>query len=416
MSVKETAVNFIIIISDTFRRDHLGCYGNPWISTSHLDAFAASAQVFENAFCASFPTVPHRRDVMTGRFTATYTGWAPLSEGETVIADVLSKAGYTTAMILDTPHIVENGFYFDRGFDGWEWIRGQESDRWKTHPSRPDDPAATAKLRNPEEIGKRHRRNIAGRRYESDTFVARTMTSACHWLEDNYRDGPFFLYVDTFDPHEPWDAPQWYVNRYDPGYQGDVVDYPLYAPSDFLTEAEREHCRALYAGEITLVDRWVGRLLEKIADLRLLDDTMVLFTTDHGFLIGEHDIIGKAFIDEGYVTQIPLYDEINHIPWIAHLPGGKAGRKNAVVQPQDVMPTILDLAGINVPEGVNGRSFSKVLKGETDAHRDVAVSAAFLKGISTKATVAKSPWRAILLPREQSARHGGIDLAVDGLT
>ena len=160
-------MNFIIIISDTFRRDHLGCYGNEWISTPHIDAFARHAAVFDNAYSASFPTVPHRRDLMTGCFTAAYTDWAPLTADETVIADVLSGAGYTTAMIADTPHILENGYHFDRGFDGWEWIRGQESDRWKTHPRQPANPAAPKKLRNPDGMLKRHRRNIADRRHHS---------------------------------------------------------------------------------------------------------------------------------------------------------------------------------------------------------------------------------------------------------
>ena len=404
-------MNFIIVISDTFRRDHLGCYGNSWISTPHIDAFAASAQVYENAFSASFPTVPHRRDLMTGRFTAVYTDWAPLTHAETVIADVLSGAGYATAMIADNPHILENGFNFDRGFDAWEWIRGQETDRWRTHPRRPPDPASIQKLRNPEGIRKLHRRNVADRRHESDTFVAQTMTCACDWLEDNYRDGPFFLYVDTFDPHEPWDAPQWYVDRYDPGYVGDVVDYPLYARADYLTEAELKHCRALYAAECTLVDRWVGRLLEKISDLNLQSDTMVLFTTDHGFLFGEHDLIGKALVNDGQITYIPLYEEINHLPWILHIPGGKPCRKNALVQPQDIMPTILELAGVGIPESVNGRSFARVIRGDSDMHRSAAVSVPFLKTPSAKATVVKGPWRAVLLPKSQGAQKGNEEIS-----
>jgi len=407
-------MNFVIVVSDTFRRDHLGCYGNTWISTPHIDAFAAAAQVFENAFSASFPTVPHRRDVMTGRFTATYTPWAPLTMEETVIADVLTRAGYLTAMIADTPHILENGFHFDRGFEGWEWIRGQENDRWKTHPRQPRDPAAPGKLRNAEGMRKRHRRSISDRRYESDTFVARTMTCACNWLEDNYREGPFFLYVDTFDPHEPWDAPPWYVERYDADYRGDVVDYPLYARTDFLSEAELKHCRALYAAEVTLVDRWVGRLLEKISDLNLLEDTLVLFTTDHGFLIGEHNIIGKALITERKMSYIPLYEEINHIPWILHMPGANAGRRNAVVQPHDIMPTLLELAKVPVPKSVTGKSFASVITGGPDTHRSVAVSAPFLKGVSAKVTVADGPWRGVFVPSSQEKSNSKDDMAVDG--
>ena len=408
-------MNFIVIVSDTFRRDHVGCYGNRWISTPHLDAFARQAQLFENAYSASFPTVPHRRDLMTGCFTAAYTGWAPLTEKETVISQVLSDAGYATAMVTDCPHTLENGFYFDRGFQSWEWIRGQESDRWKTHPRRPESPCDPKKIRSADRLAEHHRRAVAARRYESDTFVAQTMTRACEWLEDNYRDGPFFLYADTFDPHEPWDAPPWYVERYNPGYTGKVVDYPQYALVEgYLSPEELKHCRALYAAKVTLVDRWAGRLLQKIGDLNLLDDTFVLFTTDHGFLLGEHGIIGKGLIPEAGLIYIPLYDEISHIPFLLHVPGGRAGRRKAVVQPQDIMPTILELAQVPVPGTVNGRSFAGVIRGGPDRHRDFAVSAPFIGTETAFATVRKDNWAAMLRPRKRLGGAKQVDKAIDG--
>ncbi len=409
-------MNFILIVSDTFRRDHAGCYGNRWISTPHLDAFARSAQVFENAYSASFPTVPNRRDVMTGCFTAAYTGWAPLTEKETVISQVLSDAGYATAMVTDCPHILENGYCFDRGFQSWEWIRGQESDRWKTHPRHTESPCDPKKIRGAARLAERHRRAVAARRYESDTFVAQTMTRACEWLEDNYRDGPFFLYTDTFDPHEPWDAPPWYVERYNPGYTGQVVDYPRYARvQGYLSPEELHHCRALYAAEVTLVDRWIGRLLQKISDLNLLDDTLVLFTTDHGFLLGEHGIIGKGILPEpGQLKYIPLYEEISHIPFIIHAPGGSAGRRTAVVQPQDIMPTLLELAHVPIPKSVNGRSFAGVVTGGADRHRDFAVSVPFIGMETVFATVWKDNWAAMLRPAKRPAGAKRADKAIDG--
>ncbi|KPK66220.1 MAG: hypothetical protein AMK73_00705 [Planctomycetes bacterium SM23_32] len=407
-------MNFVVIISDTLRRDHLGCYGNEWISTPHIDGFAAESLLFENAYCGSFPTVPHRRDVLTGRFTASYTPWAPLSADEVVLPDVLRERGYVSMMVCDCPHILENGYHYDRGFDGFEWIRGQETDRWRTAPEAPPDPCDPAKLRNPEGMRRRHRRNVAWRRYESDTFVARTMTEACRWLERNRRRERFLLYVDTFDPHEPWDAPQWYVDMYDPGYEGEAVDYPQYAPTDFLTAEELRHARALYAAEVTLVDRWVGRLLEKVGDLGLLDDTMVLFTTDHGFLHGEHGIIGKSLISPERFAYVPLYEEVNHIPLIVHFPGADAGVRRAVVQPMDFMPTVVELACATMPETVHGRSFAGVLRGEGDEHREFAVSSPYIGGESAPATVTSGRWSAVFwsAPREG---EGIVDRAVDGL-
>jgi arylsulfatase A-like enzyme len=408
-------VNYIIIVCDTFRRDFLGCYGNDSIDTRHIDAFAETSLVFDRAYSASFPTVPHRRDLLTGRFTFTYTPWAALSPDETVLADVLSKSGLTTMMVCDCPHILEDGYNYDRGFDAFEWIRGQETDRWKTHPRDIKHPAQESKIRAASDYFLRHRRSTAHRRHEKDTFVALTMTEASEWLEHNYDQGEFFLYVDAFDPHEPWDAPKWYVEKYDPGYAGQVSDYPKYAFADeFLTKDELKHVRALYAGEVTLVDRWVGRLLDKIGDLGLFDNTVVIFTTDHGFLHGEHGIVGKSLIEEGVgFAYIPLYEEINHIPMIASFPGRKAGRTRAVVQPPDIMPTILTLQGVEIPESVQGVSFDRVLRGEKDAFREWSVSAPYLAAPTAMVTVNKGPWAAVLCAK-RTPDGEAIDRAVDG--
>ncbi len=411
-------MNFIFINADTFRRDHLGCYGNKWISTPNIDKFATNSLVFDSAYSGSFPTVPNRRDVMTGRFTSSYTPWAPLTAKEVVLQSVLTRNGYMTMMIADTPHILENGYFFDRGFEGFEWIRGQESDRWKTYPEFNPHSCDPKKLRGREWLGKRHRRNVAHWRKESDRFAARTMSTACDWLEENYKRQNFFLYVDTFDPHEPWDAPQYYIDMYNPGYKGQVVDYPLYwYTKDFLSKEELKHCRALYAAECTMVDRWVGRVLQKIEDLGLYKDTFVVFTTDHGFLHGEHGIIGKSLIDPDItprqLTYTPLYEEINHIPFIAHNPFGVKGRTKAMIQPMDIMPTFLELANIKIPPTVEGKSFTNVIAGKTNKHRDYAISAPYLKAPSACATFVEGNFRGVLYMKTLS-KTALIDRAVDG--
>ena len=411
-------MNFIVIVSDTFRRDHLGCYGNAWISTPHLDRFAEHAIVFDRAYAGSFPTVPNRRNLFTGRYTFTYSQWAPLPEDEVVLAEELGKAGYTSMMILDTPHITENGYYFDRGFSGWEWIRGQESDRWRTAPAYPDMPCDREKLRSPDRIARLHQRNIHWRRYEEDTFVARTMHEACRWLERNYeQQEKFFLYVDTFDPHEPWDAPKWYVDKYaDPDYDGKDVNYPIYGPSDYLTEAELQHCRALYAAEATLVDRWVGRLLEHIEDMGLWEDTVILFTTDHGFYHGEHGLIGKTHITPQESRYVPLYEEVAHIPLIVHYPGAEPRRESAFVQPVDIMPTLLELAEVEAVERIQGISLIPLLRGGSVHTRDMAITSPTIihQGAGgTRVTVTTNEWAFICAPK--STGEGEVlDHAVDG--
>lgn len=413
-------LNFIIVISDTLRRDFLSCYGNEIVDTRNIKAFAEKNIVFDNAYSASFPTVPNRRDVFTGCYTATYTPWAPMTM-EPTIQMVLGQHGYTSMMVCDEPHILENGYHYDKDFDGFEWIRGQEHDRWKTSPKAPPFKSDPSAYRTAETIQKTHMRQRALWRHESDTFPARTGTCACDWLEENYNEGPFYLYVDFFDPHEPWDAPRWLVNKYtDPAFDGREIDYPKYSKTDgYLTEAEVMRCRALYAAEVTLVDRWAGRIFQKVDDLGLLDNTVVIFTTDHGFLLGEHGFIGKSLTNynrEGKysLSYLPLFEEINHIPLIVHYPGIEPGRRQAIVQPPDLFPTIMDIEGHSLT-AVHGRSFKDVILGEKDLHRDFAASFPFLKGSGIPISFVKDGWSAIFVSKALPGTSSIVDKAVDGL-
>jgi len=367
-------MNIIQIVSDTFRWDYLGCYGNSWIHTEHLDRFARDSVIFDRAYIASFPTIPHRHDLFTGRYTFVYSTWAPLPRDEIIISQILRQAGYVTMLIVDTPHMIRDAHYFDRGFDAWWWIRGQEHDRYMTNP--PKDPEERQKA-----LGRQYLQNVSLRRFEEDYFVAKTMKSAIKWLELNYdQHEKFFLHIDTFDPHEPWDPPKWYADMYDPEWKGGevpggayILGVPRPAASD-LTEEQLNHLRALYAGEVTLVDRWIGRLLQKIEDLGLLENTAIIFTSDHGTYIGEHNYVGK---------RPHLYEEVAHVPLIVRLPdseGVQSGRREEIVQSPDIMPTILELAEVKIPPTVQGRSFLPILRGESKDGREIAVSSASLVG------------------------------------
>ncbi len=411
-------MNVILIISDTFRKDHLGAYGNPWIHTPNLDAFARQATVFDRAYAASFPTVPNRFDVMSGRFTFPYFAWSPLPRDAVVIGQVLAEAGWTTMMVADTPHILQSGFHFDRGFSGWEWIRGQENDRWRTSPADPKLPCSPDKLREPERTVKQYLRNVSARRGEEDYFVARTMRTAARWLEEN-RDQQFFLYVDTFDPHEPWDPPQWYVDLYDPGYEGEEVIYPRYDFADYLSEAELRHMRALYAGEVSLVDKWVGYLLQRIEELGLAEKTMVIFTTDHGFYHGEHNRTGKSHITAEGFSYCPLYTEVAAIPLMIRLPGQTEGQRiSAFAQPPDLFPTILEFLGAPDPGTANGMSLLPLIEGRVEKNRDIAITSPclaheFNAGIPT--TITTDEWAMIYYGTPQAPPAQFTTRAVDTL-
>jgi hypothetical protein len=381
-----------------------------------LNAFAERSYVFDNAYLGSFPTVPNRLDIMSGRFSCIEYAWQRLPADVLTFQEILSASGVVTQMIADTPHILAEGFNYCRGWDGWMWIRGQESDRWKTSPRDIELPASSRKLRNPEGI-KTHYRNTDWWEAEEDRFVARTVREACHWLEQNRDQDQFFLYVDTFDPHEPWDAPQHYVDMYDPGYEGENPNYPVYGFwEEYLTPRELDHIRAEYRAEATMVDHWFGVLLDKLDALDLAEDTAVVFTTDHGYLFGEHGIVGKSLIPEtkeGGMSfeSTRMYRDIRRTPLIIHMPGQvEAKHIDALVQSPDLMPTFLELAGLVTtetqqgkseiqalqcgvfytntwefdPDRVHGRSLAPLLRGEIDRHRDFVVSSSTLISHSEK--------------------------------
>ncbi|MBA2691807.1 MAG: sulfatase [Rubrobacter sp.] len=365
--------NIMVVVCDTFRRDHLGAYGNPFIKTPNLDRLARSSVVFENHIVSSFPTMPARADILTGNFSYTFMGWEPLPKNVPTLPGLLSEAGYATMGVVDTPFFVRDGFGYDRGFDDFIWVRGQGDD---TRPSERSDYRATW-------------------REESDRLAARTMTEAERWLERHYKE-PFFLYVDTWDPHEPWDAPEYYTEHYRPGYDGRTL-YPAYGKwrDAGLSEDDIALAHATYCGEVTMVDRWVGRLLDKLDVLGIRDDTWVFFTSDHGFYFGEHGYFGKAdwvhdpeaevsasadipaWLAESWLLTVgwsPLYRELTNIPLIVRAPDVDAGRRAAMTNAPDIAPTILDIAGARKPETMRGESFEGVIFGEKKEHRPFVVS------------------------------------------
>jgi len=367
-------MNIILIISDTVRADYCGCYGDDWVKTPNIDALAAKSALMENFYCASFPTGPFRKDVHSGRFTFAYTNWGgKRPEDEIVIAELLQEAGYTTAYIGDT----NNSPQYGQGFDHMEVVPSQAS-RLDEVPETVELPAAEHKLRFPRSYAQRIARNAMAYGDETERRAARTMTAAHKWLEGQYGGSePFFLWVDTFDPHEPWDPPRYYIDQYDPGYEGDELMEPAYESAGYASEREIQHMRCMYAGKLTMVDRWIGYLLDGAERMGLMDDTAILFTSDHGFYHGEHGFIGKVVLDrENNITgRWPLYSTIAHAPLIVSAPGLPAGRRHGTFcQGPDIMPTILDLVNVARPSRVQGKSLLPVLSGETDRNRDFAVS------------------------------------------
>lgn len=185
-------------------------------------------------------------------------------------------------------------------------------------------------------------------------------------MEENHDVKPFLLWVDFFDVHEPWDPPEYLVQRYDrPGYTGPPMIHPNYGPASVYSKRELENLKAHYAAELYLVNKWIGHVLAKIEELSLFDDTIVVFTSDHGMLLGEHNRTGKSNIHPDDDRVWPLYEELAHIPLMIAAPGVKGGRRiKELTQSVDLLPTFLDLCKAKKPgRKMHGHSLRPLLRG-----------------------------------------------------
>ncbi len=371
-------MNIICVVTDTLRRDYLPTYGNQQVIAPNLTHFAQEAIVFEDCHAASFPTIPARADLATGRFSFTYLTWGPLPQDEITLAGLMTKAGYTTMGVGDTPFLIRNGYGYDRGFDDFIWIRGQ-----REASGRPD---VTSQWTS-----------------EDDRFAPQTFKTAIDWIERHY-DEQFFLYIDAWDPHEPWDPPAHYVKPYLPDYNGEHV-YPAYWDWQDAGYSERDLdiAKACYMGEITMVDRWFGFLIDRLKSLGLYDDTVIFFVSDHGFYFGEFGIFGKrrfrwpdntipvmeamARFKQGAISHwCPSHNELTHVPLLAKIPGYAHQRISGLVTIPDIMPTLLELAEINQPQRVQAKSLLPLVRGKVDKLHDIVVTSQSLADIEGNTT------------------------------
>jgi arylsulfatase A-like enzyme len=382
-------VNIVFICIDTLRYDHLGCNGNDWIHTPNMDAFAREAAVFDNAYAGSFPTIPHRTDVFTGRFGEPFHPWLPLRYDAVTLPALMGQAGWATYLAFDCPHLINGGHGFDYAFHGWHFERGNEVDQHIIDDADPGLPTKYAAQYSPfvrRSTATQYFRNNRHRYLEEQWPSPRVFKAAGDFVERNRRRSKYFLWVDSFDPHEPWDPPDHYVALYDD------ADFDRDAPMtgweniDALSEAELRHVQAHYAGEVTMVDRHLGIFLDRLAASGRDVDTAVVITCDHGTNAGAHGRMSKGG---------PIYEQVGHVVLMIRAPGVQAGRRTNLVQPADLMPTLLELADLSAPETCQGSSFAGLIEQPGEGGREVTVSgvgADLTRGHEISATIQDQRW------------------------
>lgn len=351
----------VLLLFDSLNLRALSCYGGG-INTPNFDRLAKQSTVFDRHFVGSMPCMPARRDLQTGRLNFMHRSWGPLEPFDVTLTGLLAAQGVHSHLVTDHYHYFKpGGATYHTAFTTWDFIRGQEADAWASTVSPPIDRYRKqyhADQIETERGGFRYQAMINRDRISdiSDFPCVKTFDRGLAFLQENRSSENWFLQLETFDPHEPFYAPEEFRDRFPTNYSGPVYDWPRYRRASHETPDEAASLRANYAALVALCDAQLGRLLDEFDRTNMWEDTALIVTTDHGFLLGEHDWWGK--------NRMPFYNEIAHIPLMVHIPGQPgASRSTALSQNIDVMATLLDVFGIAQPETVQGSSLIPALNG-----------------------------------------------------
>lgn len=380
-------MNIITILVDSLNRDALSIY-NPEteVQTPNITRLAARGTVFDNHFVGSLPCMPARREIMAGRKEFLWRPWGPLEVFDPRLAKVMSKAGWRTGLVTDHYHYWEeeaNGYI--EHFDSAEYVRGHEMDRWKLADMSGPVPAWVERMAafRDETYTRQYWANVKDFRDEEDYFPAKVFKGAADWLDENAKDGPFWLHVENFDVHEPFDVPEPYASMYtqDASARDRYTVWPPYQKYDALREfmaqtstEELDFVRSQYHGKVTMADRWLGHLLDRLDALDLWDDTVVIFTTDHGHDLGARGVFGK---------QYPHWDSHANIPFVMWHPDfpGNGRHETRLSQTVDIFATVADAVGAEAPEASrHSRSLMPLIRDEEPV-RDAVLYGTFGQGI-----------------------------------
>jgi arylsulfatase len=379
--------NILVICTDQQRYDTLGCYGNKLVDTPNIDRLAEEGMLFENAFCQSPVCTPSRSSFLTGRYPRTTRCRAngqAIPADEKLISRLLADEGYTCGLAgklhLSPCHPSVTSATERRIDDGFHQFF------WSHHPM-PEWPTNEYTQWLNRKNKQFHAPYTEGSKYvqigpdEEDHQTTWCAEKAIQFMESNAGyDKPWFFIANLFDPHHPFDPPKAYLDKFLsrldeiplPNYvEGELHNKPEYQRMDregaygtkgYLAAAEmsdQDHrlLRAAYWAMCELIDTQVGRMLESLEGSGQRENTIVIFMSDHGELLGDHGM---------YLKGPHFYDVSVRVPFIVRWPEFITGdrRSSTLIELVDLAPTLLEAAGIRIYEGIQGRSLWPILSGQ----------------------------------------------------
>ncbi|MEJ1158437.1 sulfatase [Prosthecomicrobium sp. N25] len=350
----------VFLLFDSLNRHMLGPYGGTRIPTPNFDRLARRCVTFDGHHVGSLPCMPARRDLQTGRLSFLHRSWGPLEPFDNSFPELLARAGAYSHLVTDHYHYFEDGgaTYHNR-YDTWDFIRGQEGDPWKAMVQPHWERLREMYHERQFFTDRRHYKaqDIINREFireEAEFPQVKCFDAGLDFLELNRDADGWLLQIETFDPHEPFMAPARFKEAFKTGWNGPIRDWPRYGRVDELPE-ECEELRANYYAVVSLCDWQLGRVLDAFDAHDLWKDTALILTTDHGFLLGEHDFWAK--------NRMNMYEEVAHIPFFFYHPtrGTPGTRRRGLTQNIDLAATFLEMFGAERPAEMQGLSVLPML-------------------------------------------------------
>ncbi len=360
--------NIILIYTDQQRYDTIGVNGNPLIHTPNLDKMTKEGVQFSRGYVTTPVCVPSRIELFTSNYNhAKYyrANDVLMVDREKDLVSLLRSSGYRTGL-SGKDHCF--GELEKRAFD-WAWHAGHHGFR---------NPSSDTEC----EINE-YRKDKMMVPFCEDPFpaeqniTAKVFERGKEFIEQS-KEEPFFLWLSFPDPHPPYMVSEPYASMYEdvdiplpvwqegemdnkPYRQQKVVQWNAYE-KQYPTRDDIARLKRIYWGQVSCIDHYIGKLLDYLKANDLDEDTIIVFTSDHGDYMGDHRMIRKG---------PHVYEALTHVPLIFYWPGKfKTRCTNAMVSNVDIMPTLCELAGIDIPHRIHGESFAKVLYGTEDKHRD----------------------------------------------